>query len=125
MTNGNHSSVRVERPPSPELPDPLEKPLEIKAKPKKTIDLLFEMKQCKAPEEKQGKKIQQQFGRKRAQQRKRAMGFNALATFVDQAFGLERPELTKQLSSNDCQSSSSSTPQVRRSGNERLTFVSF
>jgi hypothetical protein len=114
LINGNHSSIdAVEHPPSPVPPiDAAEKPVEIKAKPKKTLDLLFEMKQCKEPGEKLGKKIQQQFGRKRAQHRKRAMDYNSLANFVDHAFGLDRQELEKQISSSECQTSSSSTPQV-------------
>ena len=112
--NGNHSSIAVEDPSSPVLADPAEKPAEIKAKPKKTLDLLFEMKQCKDPGEKLGKKIQQQFGRQRAQHRKRAMDYNSLANFVDHAFGLDRQELEKQISSNECQTSASSPPQVLR-----------
>lgn len=114
LINGNHSSIAVEHPPSPVLADPAEQPIEIKAKPKKTLDLLFEMKQCKEPGEKLGKKIQQQFGRQRAQHRKRAMDYNSLANFVDHAFGLDRQELEKQISSNECQTSASSPPQVPR-----------
>ncbi len=70
------------------------------------------MKQHKNPEEKQAKKIQQQFGKKRAQHRKRALDYFSMSNFVDQAFGIDKPELEKQISSNGYHTSSSTTPQV-------------
>ena len=78
---------------------------------KKTVDLLFEIKQHKSPNERPTKKIQQQFAKKRAQHRKRALDYLSMANFVDQAFGLDKNELKKQISSNGYHTSSS-TPQV-------------
>jgi len=75
------------------------------------------MKQHKTPDEKQGKKIQQQFGKKRAQHKKRALDFFSMANFVDQAFGIDKDELKKQISFNGYHTSSSSTPQVNTSRN--------
>jgi hypothetical protein len=72
------------------------------------------MKQHKTPDEKQGKTIQQQFGRKRIQHRKRALDYFSMANFVDQAFGLDKNDLEKQTSSNGYHTSSS-TPQVNMS----------
>jgi len=69
------------------------------------------MKQHKTPDEKQGKKIQQQFGKKRAQHRKRALDYLSMANFVDQAFGLDKNDLEKQISSNGYHTSPS-TPQT-------------
>lgn len=79
---------------------------------KKTIDLLFEMKQHKAPNERQEKKLKQQFAKNRAQHRKRALEYFSMANFVDQAFGIEKNELEKLISPNEYQTSSSTTPQV-------------
>jgi hypothetical protein len=73
------------------------------------------MKQHKSVEEKQAKKIQQHFGKKRAQHRKRALDYLSMANFVDKAFGLEKSELEKQISSNGYHTSSSTSPQVNRS----------
>jgi ABC-type phosphate transport system auxiliary subunit len=70
------------------------------------------MKQHKTLEEKQAKQIQQQFGRKRAQHKKRALDYFSMANFVDQAFGIEKDELEKPVSSNGYHTSSSTTPQV-------------
>jgi hypothetical protein len=75
------------------------------------------MKQHKTPDEKQGKKIQQQFGKKRAQHKQRALDFFSMANFVDQAFGIDKDELKKQILSNGYHTSSSSTPQVNTSRN--------
>jgi hypothetical protein len=70
------------------------------------------MKQHKTPDEKQGKKLQQQFGKKRVQHKKRALEYLSMANFVDQAFGLDKAnDLDKQISSNGYHTSSS-TPQV-------------
>jgi hypothetical protein len=110
LVNGSNSSVRVQYVPSAISPDVVAKTNGTNKK-KKTVDLLFEMKQCKTLGEKQAKKIQQQFGRNRAQHRKRAMHFISMGDFVDHAFGLDKNELEKQLSSNENHSSSSS-PQV-------------
>jgi len=108
--NGSNSSVRIHYVPTPVSTDVVKKPEETKNK-KKTIDLLFEMKQHKTPEEKSGKKLQQQFGKKRAQHRKRALDYFSMANFVDQAFGVDKDDLEKQISSNGYHTSSS-TPQV-------------
>lgn len=98
--NGSNSSVRVVYVPSPTLStNGVEKSNRSKSKTK-TIDLLFEMKQHKTPEEKQAKKIHQQFGRKRAQHKKRGLEYFSIANFVDQAFGLDKQELQQQFSSN-------------------------
>lgn len=118
--NGSNSSVRIVYVPTPAPIEPIpnsepstngvEKSTGTKSK-KKTIDLLFEMKQHKTPEEKEAKKIQQQFGRKRAQHKKRALDYFSIASFVDQAFGLDKEELQKQFSSNG-NHTPSSDPQV-------------
>ena len=114
--NGSNSSVRILYVPTPVPIEPIlptngvEKSTGTKSK-KKTIDLLFEMKQHKTPEEKEAKKIQQQFGRKRAQHKKRALDYFSIANFVDQAFGLDKEELQKQFSSNG-NHTPSSDPQV-------------
>lgn len=108
--NGSNSSVRIHYIPSSVFSDVVEKPEEPKVQ-KKTIDLLFEMKQHKSPNEKQGKKIQQQFNKKRAQHRKRALDYFSMANFVDQAFGLSKEDLEKQISLNGYDTSSS-PPQV-------------
>lgn len=117
--NGSNSSVRIVYVPTSELTESVsnssptngvQKPPASKSK-KKTIDLLFEMKQHKTPEEKEGKKIQQQFGRKRAQHKKRALDYFSMANFVDQAFGLEKKDLEQQFSSNG-NHTPSSAPQV-------------
>lgn len=113
-TNGSNGSVRINYVPRSSLPQPeiIKTPNENIAK-KKTVDLLLEMKQHKNPHEKLGKKIQQQHGRKRAQNRKRALQYFALTNFVDQAFGLNKEDLEKQITStNGYHTSSSSTPQV-------------
>lgn len=82
----------------PPTPKPVDTP---KATPKKTLDLLFEMKQCKTPGERQAKKVKQEFAKRRAQHRKRAICGLALANYVDQAFGLDRATLEKQISTNE------------------------
>mgnify|MGYP007096996251 CR=1 FL=1 len=107
-TNGSNSSVCIEYTPRSSLPSSDENNSK-----KKTIDLLFEMKQHKNPEEKLGKRIQQKHGRRREQNRKRALDYFSMANFVDQAFGLNKEDLEKQIaSSNEYHTSSSSTPQV-------------
>ena len=114
--NGSNSSIRINYIPTPTPIDEVKKPSPTKEK-KKTIDLLFEMKQHKTPEEKQGKKIQQQFGKKRAQHKKRAIEYLSMANILDQAFGLDKAELEKQISPNGYHTSPS-TPQV----NTKLLF---
>jgi hypothetical protein len=125
--NDSNSSVRIHYVPTPVPTDVVKKPEETKTK-KKTVDLLFEMKQHKTPDEKQGKKIQQQFSKKRAQHRKRALDYFSMANFVDQAFSLDRNDLEKQISSNGYHTSSSTTPQVNTSVNlfykDRKNFFS-
>lgn len=110
-TNGSNSSVRIEYVPRSTLtqPDIIKTPDENTPK-KKTVDLLFDMKQHKNPHEKLGKRIQQQYGRKRAQNRKRALDYFSMTNFLDQAFGLNKDDLEKQItSSNEYQTSSSSS----------------
>lgn len=117
--NGSNSSVRIVYVPTPEPSESISIATPTNGIPKspaskskkKTIDLLFEMKQHKPPEEKQGKKIQQQFSKKRAQHKKRALDYFSMANFVDQAFGLDKEELVKQFSSNG-NHTPSSAPQV-------------
>lgn len=110
--NGNHH-VTAEMDASPPVAvDLVSKPDEPPVKMKKTVDLLFEMKQHKVPGEKRLKTAQQKFGKKRAQHRKRALDFILMADYVDHAFGLNKDELKNQISSNGHQTSSSSTPQV-------------
>ena len=92
--------------------DPVSKSSEPPMKTKKTVDLLFEMKQHKIPGEKRLKTAQQRFGKKRAQHRKRALDFILMADYVDHAFGLDKDELKKVIASNGHPTSSSSTPQV-------------
>lgn len=114
-TNGSNSSICIDYVPRSSLPvsaDLIKTPDENNSK-KKTVDLLFEMKQHKNPEEKLGKRIQQKHGRRREQNRKRALDYFSMANFVDQAFGLNKEDLEKQItSSNEYHTSSSSTPQV-------------
>ena len=110
-TNGNHSSMDTNYVPTSTPTNTMNNSEEPKPK-KKTVDLLFEMKQHKLPNEKQGKKIQQQHGRQRAQHKKRALDYFSMANFIDQAFGLNKDDLEKQLESNGYHTSSSSTPQV-------------
>jgi hypothetical protein len=116
LVNGSNSSIRIHYIPTPAPTNVVKKPEQTKPK-KKTIDLLFEMKQHKTPDEKGGKKIQQQFGKKRVQHKKRALEFFSIANFVDQAFGLDKDDLNKQISSNGYHTSSS-TPQV----NTKMVF---
>ncbi|UJR25102.1 hypothetical protein I4U23_006462 [Adineta vaga] len=108
LVNGSNSSVRIQYVSTPILSD-VEKSSNEQKTPQKTIDLLYEMKQHKTIEEQQAKKIQQQFGRKRAQHRKRALSYLSMASFVDHAFGLDKNELEKQLATNGHHSSSSSS----------------
>ena len=112
--NGSNASTRIQYVSTPVSSD-MEKPPNEKQTPQKTIDLLFEMKQHKTVEEKEAKKIQQQYGRKRSQHRKRALSYFSIATFVDRAFGLDTDGVEKQGTTNGHHSSSSSasTPQVK------------
>lgn len=110
LVNGSNSSVRIQYIPTSEPVNIVEQPKEIKTK-QKSLDLLFEMKQHKTPAEKQGKKIQQQFNKRRAQHRKRALEYFSMTNFLDQAFGVSKEELEKQVLSTDYDTSSSS-PQV-------------
>ncbi|CAF2724945.1 unnamed protein product [Rotaria sp. Silwood2] len=110
LINDTNSSINIQSIPATISTDEVKTTNETKTT-KKTIDLLFEMKQHKSPGERQAKKIQQQFGRQRAQHRKRALDYFSMANFVDQAFGLDKSELLKQTSPNGYHSSSS-TPQT-------------
>ena len=93
--------------------NPVNQENQTKETPKKTVDLLFGMKQYKAPEEKQAKKLQQQFAKKRAQHRKRALASISMANFIDQAFGVTQSDIEKQISESEYQLTIS-TPQVNR-----------
>ena len=86
LINDRNSSFHVHDVPTTTVIDRVKQPNEIKTK-KKIVDLLFEMKQHKTPNEIQAKKIQQQFAKKRARHRKRALDYFSMANFVDQAFG--------------------------------------
>ncbi|CAF1622689.1 unnamed protein product [Adineta ricciae] len=105
--NDSNASTRIHYVSTPVSSD-IEKPSSEKQTPQKTIDLLFEMKQHKTVQEKEAKKIQQQYGRKRSQHRKRALSYFSIATFVDRAFGVGADELEKQTTTNGHHSSSSS-----------------
>ncbi|CAF1413679.1 unnamed protein product [Adineta ricciae] len=107
VINDSNASTRIHYVSTPVSSD-IEKPSSEKQTPQKTIDLLFEMKQHKTVQEKEAKKIQQQYGRKRSQHRKRALSYFSIATFVDRAFGLNADETEKQTTTNGHHSSSSS-----------------
>ncbi|CAF4094082.1 unnamed protein product [Rotaria sordida] len=106
VVNDINSSIRIDT-----IPTTISTDITQTKPTKKTVDLLFEMKQHKTLHERQAKQIQQQFGRKRAQHKKRALDYFSMANFVDQAFGLDKSELIKQISPNGYHSSSS-TPQT-------------
>ena len=110
--NGNHQVTAAMDTSFTVTADPVSKLDEPPVKMKRTVDLLFEMKQHKMPGEKRLKTAQQKFGKKRAQHRKRALDFILMADYVDQAFGLDKDELKQVIASNGHQTSSSSTPQV-------------
>ncbi|CAF3340499.1 unnamed protein product [Rotaria sp. Silwood1] len=110
LVNDNNSSISIQTIPTVISTDRIKTTNETETK-KKTVDLLFEMKQHKSLAERQAKKIQQQFGRKRVQHRKRALDYFSMANFVDRAFGLDKNELLEQTSPNGYHSSSS-TPQT-------------
>ncbi|CAM4755562.1 unnamed protein product [Rotaria magnacalcarata] len=112
LINNSNSSVRIHYVPTTTKTTDIPKISDETKNSKKTVDLLFEMKQHKTPEERQAKKIKQQFSKKRSQHKKRALDYFSMANFVDQAFGIDKNELEKQISPNGYHASSSNTPQT-------------
>ncbi|CAF3623468.1 unnamed protein product [Rotaria socialis] len=112
LVNDSNSSVRIHYVPTITKTTDVAKISDEAKNSKKTVDLLFEMKQHKTPEERQAKKIKQQFSKKRSQHKKRALDYFSMANFVDQAFGIDKNELEKQISPNGYHASSSNTPQT-------------